>query len=339
MSDKLSTPDVHRLLAAINHQPYDRVPSWEIIIDDRSTRYLLGWPPREDGQPLVTLWSIDPADAVRLAQRVCLDAIPCSLSWMAAEPGTIRTMADLEKVEPPDPQLARPRLQSYLDAVRGTDIGVIARLSGPLTLSYMAAGPVPIESFMYLLYDDPALVARLMDMHLDYHLRLIDAIADLPYHLYYIGDDVSSTTGPIISPRHIEELWAPRTERLVRAARGTGRPVIFHCCGQQAPILPYLADWGVEAVHPIQPVANDIYAMKAEWGDRLTLVGNIDVAGCLSHGTPEQVRQSVRQHLERLGRDGGYVVCSSHSIIDSVPPENYLALCQATVEFGRPEPV
>jgi len=90
----------------------------------------------------------------------------------------------------------------------------------------------------------------------------------------------------------------------------------------------------VNAVHPIQPVANDIYAIHAEYGDRLTLVGNIDVASVLSYGTPAEVRQNVREHIDRLAGSGGYIVCSSHSIIDSVPPENYLAMVRATQEFG-----
>jgi len=272
---------------------------------------------------------------VRLVRAVGQDAIPCSMTWGLEQDGCILSHADADRIKPPDPRVARAKLQTYLDAVEGTGVGVVARLSGPLTLTYMALGPVPIQSFMLLLYDNLALVERMMDLFLDYHLRLIETIKDLPYHLYYIGDDLSSTTGPMISPRHIAELWAPRTERLIRAAVATGRPIIFHCCGMQAPILPYLTDWGVQAVHPIQPVANDIYRMKDEWGDRLALVGNINAGGVLTFGTPAEVRESVRDHIARLAPGGGYVVCSSHSIIDSVPPENYLAMCEATREFGR----
>ncbi len=51
-------------------------------------------------------------------------------------------------------------------------------------------------------------------------------------------------------------------------------------------------------------------------------------------GTPEQVREGVRIHIQRLASTGGYIACSSHSIIDLVPPENYLALCKATQDFG-----
>lgn len=326
-----ATSDIRRLLAALHHEKFDRVPNFDILIDDRSTRHILGMPP---GGERVTLWSLPPEDAIRLVQAVGQDAIACSMTWQTDPWGAIRSHADADKIVPPDPRLARAKLERYLAAAEGTGVGVCARLSGPMTLTYLTLGPVPIESFMYLIYDQPDLVERVMDIYLDYHLRLIDAIKDLPYHFYYIGDDISSTTGPMISPADIARLWAPRTSRLIRAANATGRPILFHCCGMQAPILPYMVEWGVNAVHPIQPVANDIYAMHAEYGKHLTLVGNIDVADVLSYGTPEEVRQSVREHIERLAGDGGYVVCSSHSIIDSVPPENYLAMCKATREFG-----
>lgn len=328
----LATPNIDRLLAALDHRPADRVPNFEILIDNQATRHILGMP--TEGAR-VTLWSLPPREAVRLVTAVGQDAIPCSLTWGVEKDGSILSHEDADRLAPPDPRQARAKLQAYLDAVRGTQVGVCARLSGPMTLTYMALGPVPIQSFMYLLYDNRSLVERLMDMFLDYHLRLIEAIKDLPYQLYYIGDDLSSTTGPMISPKDIAELWAPRTERLIRAALDTGRPIIFHCCGQQAPILPYMVKWGVQAVHPIQPVANDIYTMKKEYGKRLTLVGNIDVAGCLSFGTAAETRESVREHIERLAPGSGYVACSSHSIIDSVKVENYLAMIEACREFGR----
>jgi uroporphyrinogen decarboxylase len=258
------------------------------------------------------------------------------MTWTPEERGFILSHEDAEKLlVPPDPLAARAKLQTYLDAARGTGVGVVARLSGPMTLSYLSLGPVPIESFMYLLYDAPDLVERVMDTFLDYHLRLLDAIADLPYHLYYIGDDIASSTGPLIGPKDLERFWAPRTERLIRAALATGRPIIFHCCGKLDAILPYLLKWGVQAVHPIQPVANDIYAIRARCGERLTLVGNIDVDALLTRGTPEAIRADVREHIERLSAGGSYVVCSSHSIIDSIPPKNYLTMVEATHELGR----
>ncbi|MFW6154856.1 MAG: uroporphyrinogen decarboxylase family protein [Planctomycetota bacterium] len=321
--------NIDRLLAAFAHEKLDRVPNFEILIDPRSVSHLLGRRTNE------TLWTLPPAEARRVAEAVGQDAIACSLTWMHTPEGSVLTDADADRISPPDPAEARAKVEAYLDALDGGGVGLCARLSSPLTLTYMTTGPVPIESFMMLLYDNRPLVERLMDLYLEYHLRVIEAVKDLPYHFYYIGDDLSSSTGPLISPTMLAELWAPRAERLVKAALATDRPVLFHCCGAQAPILPYLVDWGVQAAHPVQPAANDIYQVHAAYGDKLTLVGNIDVAGALSFGTAEAVRAETREHIDRLAGDGGYVVGSSHSIIDSVIPENYLAMVEATHEYGR----
>ncbi len=329
MSD-LQQSDKRRLVAALNHERFDRVPNFEVLLDGRATRHILNLPASGD---TISSWTLSPEQAVKLMQSVGQDAVVCSLTWPGAAEGTIVTSADFQKVTPPDPAAARETMAPYLQAVEGTKMGLCARLSGPLTLAYMAAGPVPIESFMYMLYDDMALVEGMMDVFLEYHLGVIAAIADLPFDFFYIGDDVSSTTGPLISPRHIKEIWAPRAARLVAGAKSIGKPVVFHCCGMQEPILPYLLDWGVNAVHPIQPGANDIYAIKKRYGSNLTLVGNIDIADELSFGSKEDTRRSVRKHIDALA-DGSYVVCSSHSIIDSVQPENYLAMCDETHRYG-----
>ena len=331
LADAGSKPDRRRLVAALRHMKPDRVPNFEVLVDDRSVRAILGLPA---GRERITSWTLSPTEAARLATAVGQDAVVCSLTWGGVPQGTIRSEEDLAGLVAPDPALARETLRPWIEAVAGSEMGLCARLSSPLTLSYMAAGPVPIESFMYMLYDDPPLVEALMDIYLAYHLAVVERIADMPFDFFYIGDDVSSSTGPLIGPEHLRELWAPRAGALVKAARATGRPVMFHCCGMQEPILPYLLEWGVEAVHPIQPVANDIYAMRAEHGNRLTLVGNIDVADELSFGTADDVRRSVRKHIDRLAADGSYVVCSSHSIIDSVLPSNYVAMCDETRRYG-----
>ncbi|MFA4944186.1 MAG: uroporphyrinogen decarboxylase family protein [Lentisphaeria bacterium] len=119
---------------------------------------------------------------------------------------------------------------------------------------------------------------------------------------------------------------------------------IAHCLGRASydldfwtmppAVIPYWLEWGVEACHPLQSGANDIYAFKAKYGDRLCPVGNISVA-LLSSGTADEVRADTRRHIEALAKDGGYVVCSDHSIVASVLPENFLAMVATAHEFGQ----
>ncbi len=192
----LSEPDIGRLVAALEHRRGDRVPNWEILLDNRCLRHILGMP--AEGER-VTTWSVSPEEAMRACRLTGQDAILCSMTWGVAEE-TILTQEDADKIVVPDPREMRAKMQRYLEAVKGTKIGVCARFSGPMTLTYLAPGPTKIETFMYQLYDNRGLVERLMDMFTDYHLRLIEAIKDLPYHFYYIGDDVASTTGLMMSP-------------------------------------------------------------------------------------------------------------------------------------------
>jgi len=47
------------------------------------------------------------------------------------------------------------------------------------------------------------------------------------------------------------------------------------------------------------------------------------------------VRQEMKRVINILGKGGGYMVASVHTIMHEVPPENILAMVDAVEEFGR----
>jgi uroporphyrinogen decarboxylase len=77
-----------------------------------------------------------------------------------------------------------------------------------------------------------------------------------------------------------------------------------------------------------------INEVKARYGDRLALIGNIDT-NLLTIGTPEQVREQVRQRIRDLAPGGGYAVGANPGISYYVRPENYDAMRQAVFDFGK----
>ena len=313
--------DINRLLAAFNHETVDRTPNFEIVIDSVNASHLLG-------RKVKGLWEMSPEDAIELAQKVGQDAIPCVVKSMQVEEGSVSTHDDLKKLKIEDFPPSVEKLAKYVELARGTGVGICPVLAGPLTAAYMAAGPIPIQSFMMMIYDDPALIAKILDFFTEYSIKLIEAIKDQDFDFYYIGDDVTG----FFSQEHLEEMWVPREEKIIKAAQAAtpGKPILCHCCGAQAPVLPYFAKWGVNAVHPLQPDLNDIYQVSKDYPD-ICLVGNVDVSNLLTFGTEEEVIKDTEEHLKRLAkRSGGYVVCSSHSIIDSVKPENYAAMLDTT---------
>lgn len=96
-----------------------------------------------------------------------------------------------------------------------------------------------------------------------------------------------------------------------------------------------LIDCGFHAFNPIQPNAMNIVEVKKKWGKKLCLIGNINLDSTLTLGTPKDVRAEVYERIRTIGPGGGYMVSSSNSITDYVPPENMKALLGATCEFGK----
>ena len=135
----------------------------------------------------------------------------------------------------------------------------------------------------------------------------------------------------------MREIWIPGIEKLVRLTQEKGVPVVWHCCGKLDQLLPQLAAWGINAIETIQTSCNDIYQIKKEYADTFCLMGNMNIEGVLAFGTPEEVREDTRQHIDRLAYDGGYVVSSSHSIVESIPLSNYFAMIETARTYGAYE--
>jgi uroporphyrinogen decarboxylase len=96
-----------------------------------------------------------------------------------------------------------------------------------------------------------------------------------------------------------------------------------------------IVDTGVDALNPIEPVAGmDIAEVKAQFGDRICLVGNIDCGELLSHGSVEQVELAVRKCIADAAPGGGFILSSSNSIHSSVNPKNFLAMIQTGRQYG-----
>jgi hypothetical protein len=312
--------DVGRIVAALKHKPVDRVPNWEILIDPLNVDALL------DSRPGVKTSALPPKLYVELAQKIGMDAINYRFNWDFGIPGLIKDWADLEGAIPhPDYDEFLKELRLRIDATRGTGVGVCFWTGTSFSHAYNKMG---IDNFMYKLSDDPELVERVMDLYADHFYNLMLRACEEDVSFFYIGDDLAGKTSTLVSPATLERLWYPRAQRIIEPARRKGIPMILHCDGCLEQVIPYAIKLGFSAVDPIEPYGNDIYRLKRLFGRELALVGNIDIAGVLAFGTPDEVAADVREHIVRLSPGSGYVLCSSHSIIDDVPPENFHAMIE-----------
>lgn len=86
---------------------------------------------------------------------------------------------------------------------------------------------------------------------------------------------------------------------------------------------------GIDVFNPMQIAANKMSAenLYAHFHGRMAFWGGIDSQHILPHGTPDEVRQAVRETMSAMhSLEGGYVLGSVHNVQDDVPPENVWAM-------------
>ena len=174
-----------------------------------------------------------------------------------------------------------------------------------------------------------------MDTILEQQCRAMEAVLKYDEIAFiFINDDIAYKNGLIIRPEWFRELFVPRMERLVAPARAKGKLLTFHTDGDLSQVIPILVELGFAGVHPVEPAANDIYTLKAQYAGQIALFGNIDTT-LLAFGTPAEVEADVRHHLDKLKAGGGYVLSSSSSLFDGIPFENVVALIETVNRYGQ----
>jgi len=353
-------PDKDRLVSALRREPVDRVPNFENLVEDKHVEKILGkWagntmayggnPGKGPGdlakRPML------PDDYIDFCNMVGQDVLlfdgglwtPFKKKHSNGEilrviDKSIKTSKDFEELIL-DTQwqidFTLKYIKEYKDAVksRGSRIGV-GCLFGCLsqTLYEFVIG---MNDFMMLVYEDREFIEFALEKSTLHFVNLCDAIVGAGVDFIWVADDIAFKTGLFIPPKIIKEIWVTRIARIIEPAVNAGIPVTFHSDGKVDDIVEDLIEIGVDCLNPMDPYGVDYREYKKRYGDRLCLSGNVDIEFPLSKGTPEDIENDVKEHMKILKQGYGYIASSSHSIVDYIPHENYIAFLNAIHKYGR----
>ena len=248
--------------------------------------------------------------------------------------GPIRTMDDLKKYVPPDPDAPR-RLGSLPQLVarykKKKAIFFIQRTAFMWSV-FLNGFDNLLENFLL----QPEFTHALMDMVLNTSLRIARNAIRAGADVIVLADDYASNTSPFFSPAVFREFVLPRLQRMVDVVHEEGAKVVKHSDGNLWPILEGIVNTGTDAIHPLEPVAGmDIGEVKQKYGHKVCLIGNIDCAHLLPEASVSEVEAAVRECIRKASPGGGHMISSSNSIHTSVKPENYRAMIEATRKYGK----
>jgi uroporphyrinogen decarboxylase len=251
--------------------------------------------------------------------------------------GPIRTLADLDKYEF-DPPNDPCRFEAWArEAEKYPDVPFFINLWGPFAAYFALFG---LEGTLYDVIDRPDFVRTVSEWLVDFMIevgisqaKVAETIGN-PVLGVWVFEDVAYNRGLLISPDCYEDIFRPVLSRLCKTLHSHGVEFsIFHSDGDFRPLIPILVEIGIDAIQPLEVRAGmDVVELRAHYGNNLCYIGNIDNTGTLSKGSFSDIYQEVMRKLP-VGKNGGYVVGSSHSIGPDVSIENYEYFRELVREF------
>jgi len=192
------------------------------------------------------------------------------------------------------------------------------------------------EHFLIGLIKAPDLIHRYLDARLRTTLMLLEATLERGVDGVHGGYDWASAQGPMFSPRHFKDFVFPRLKQITELCHRYGVPYVKHTDGNVNRLLDGMIEAGVDGFQAIEPRAGmDIAQLKRDYGDRLTLIGNVDCSTVLVDGPIEAVRAQTERVIRVAAPGGGFLLSTSNSVHPGVKPAYYLAMLETAREVGR----
>lgn len=345
-----------RILAAIRHQPVDRVPTdiwatpevWDKLftyfgvktpleVYDRlgidgilefAAPYI-GAAPKQGGTYHYNEWG--------MGYRMQAYGTGVYNEQLIYPLAAAETIADLETYPWPSPDdydyAALPGLIATNSGGRAVGVGYTAifyyhNLLRGLELSLM--DPILRPEFTH------HLLGRLSDFFNEYHRRCFEAARGLA-DITQVTDDYGSQHGLLISPKIFNTFYRPAVQRAIHLAKSYGLIVFHHDDGDLRKLLPTLVEMGIDVLNPIQWRCGDwdLADLKARYGQRICFHSAVDNQQTLPFGSPADVRAEVKRLIEVLASDHtGFILGPCHNLQAISPIENILAMYAAAQEYG-----
>jgi uroporphyrinogen decarboxylase len=155
--------------------------------------------------------------------------------------------------------------------------------------------------------------------------------------VFFIGEDLGTQIGPMISKKVFRKHIRPRLQKYVDLAKSFNLPVMFHSCGSSSWAFDDFLEMGISIIDTLQPEATNMQPayLKSHFGDRLSFHGSITTGGAVAFGTVDETIQVVRATLETMMPGGGYALAPSHALQDNSPTANVIALYETAHKYGR----
>jgi uroporphyrinogen decarboxylase len=221
-----------------------------------------------------------------------------------------------------------------------TDFALIG--GNAASLFFLTSEIVGYQEYMEKILLETKMLEELIDKVLEWQIEFFDSYLDEIgdyIEMIWMGDDWGTQIAPLMSPALFREIFIPRYKQFTGSVKKKcDVKIALHACGSIYWALEDLANAGIDVIHPMQGDAagmGDPFMLKKEFGNDLAFYSNLRNQSIIPYGTIEEVRDEVKFKVKALAPGGGYIMSGGHNFQADVPPQNIMALVDATLEYGH----
>ena len=224
------------------------------------------------------------------------------------------------------PSLDKGRASVCVEGIRMAkenikDKPVLAGIIGPYSL---AGRLMDVTEIMYLCYDEPETVHIVLDKATEYLINYAKAFKDAGADGVVMAEPLAG----IMSPAMAEEFSVPYVKRIVEALMDDDFAVIYHNCGNAVcEMLDEILSQGASAYHFGNAV--DMKTVLDHVPSDVICMGNIDPVSQFVDGTPDSMKQSVKELLDKCGNYSNFIISSGCDIPAKASWDNIKAFFDA----------
>ena len=205
-----------------------------------------------------------------------------------------------------------------------TDRPVLAGIIGPFSL---AGRLLDMTEIMILCYEEPELVETVLEKATEFLIEYSKTFKEAGAN----GIVIAEPAAGLLSPNLIAEFSTPYVQKIRDAVEDESFMIMYHNCGSIIPLLSNISEIGVGS-YSVGNAVDMEEALKSLPTDAV-IIGNLDPAGVLRNGTPEEVHTATIELLEKCGKYPNFVVASGCDMPPQTPMVNIETFFNAVNEY------
>ena len=236
-------------------------------------------------------------------------------------------------------ELRKNNNYAVMGSVASSGFGDIAIVPGPMLKD--PKGIRDIEEWYISTFTRKDYIKKVfsgqLDIALENYRKVNDAMGDMIDAVFASATDFGTQLGLFISKDAYREMFKPYHKKINSwIHENTPWKTYMHSCGGIYELIPDIIEAGFDLLNPIQISAQglDPKKLKKEYGkDIVFWGGGVDTQKIFAMGSPQEVKEQVRQMIETFSPGGGFVFSTVHNVQANVPIENVVAMIEVIQDY------